>query len=66
MAGFTIVSLGDMIQTLGESKVKLILSKFSCPKNADVQYFLHSKAIEFEKQTMSKTHLVYASYKKTM
>lgn len=63
MAGYSVVSLGDMVSEYGEDKVKLVLSTFSCPQNADVEMFIKSKAMEFEKQALSKTHLVYASYK---
>ncbi|ADZ83602.1 hypothetical protein [Cellulosilyticum lentocellum] len=63
MKGYVQVSLKDMIQELGESKVKSILSNFSCPLNEDVEYFLKYKAIEFAKQNIAPTHLVFASYK---
>lgn len=41
-----------------------LLSKFSCPLNADVETFLRKKAIEFARQGFSQTHLVFASYKR--
>ena len=37
------------------------LSKFSCPKNLDVQAFLHNNAIEFTKKDQSVTYLVFDS-----
>ena len=52
-----------MIETLGESKVKNMLSSFSCPYNKDIEDFLKNKAITFSDQSLSKTHLVYTSYK---
>lgn len=63
MNGYSIVSLKDMIDELGESEVKAKLSSFSCPINKDVEYFLRFKAIEFCKQNIAPTFLVYASYK---
>lgn len=51
-----------MIETLGESKVKTILSSFSCPHNKDIEDFLKNKAILFSNQSLSKTHLVFTSY----
>lgn len=63
MAGYTIISLDDILNELGEDKTKNILSTFSCPLNPDVEKFLRLKAITFERQTISKTHLIYASYK---
>lgn len=63
MDGFVKVSLKKMMTNIGENKVKNILSEFSCPLNNDIEYFLKSKAIEFENQGISRTRLVYASYK---
>ena len=47
----------------GEDAAKGILSSFSCPLNPDVENFLKYKAIEFAKQGLSQTHLVFASYR---
>ena len=63
MTGYKIVNLNLMTQELGEEKTKGHLSKFSCPLNQDVEQFLRQKAIEFSKQGLAQTHLVYASYK---
>lgn len=63
MTGYLEVALNQMIDSLGEDKVKAILSSFSCPLNKDVEQFLRSKSIEFDKQGISKTHLIFASYK---
>ena len=52
-----------MIAELGESRVKTILSSFSCPLNKDVEKFLKQDAIEFAKQRLASTHLVFTSYK---
>ncbi|MEG2775428.1 MAG: N-acetyltransferase [Acetivibrio sp.] len=53
------ISLNDMIEQLGEDKVKNILSTFTCPQNKDVEYFLKNKAIVFAQRNISKTYLVY-------
>ena len=63
MIGFKVVNLKLMLEELGEERVKSILSKFSCPLNEDVETFLRSKAIEFSKQGLSQTHLVFASFR---
>lgn len=63
MNGYSILSLKDMIDELGESEVKSKLSSFSSPLNKDVEYFIRHKAIEFAKQSIAPTSLVYASYK---
>ncbi len=66
MTGYNIVALDDMIAELGEEKVKNILAEFSCPYNKDVEEFLKFKAIEFSKQGLSKTKLVFTSYKEKL
>lgn len=63
MTGFKLINLKLMVEELGEEKTKELLSGFSCPLNEDVESFLRHKAIEFSKQSLSQTHLVYASYK---
>ena len=52
-----------MIEEFGEASVKTSLFGFSCQLNKDVEVFLHEKAIEFSKQYLSKTHLIYTPYK---
>lgn len=63
MTGYKIVNLQDLIAEIGEDSTKRILSDFSCPLNQDVEDFLRIKAIEFTKQRLSQTHLVYASFR---
>ena len=43
--------------------MKSILSEFYCPLNIDVESFLKNKAIEFGKQGISITQLIFKSYK---
>lgn len=63
LTGFNLVNLTTMIETLGESKVKDILSSFHCPKNTDVESFLRTKSILFANQGLSSTHLVVTPYR---
>jgi len=63
MTGYNIVNLADLISEMGEEFVKPIIFEYSCPHNKDVEYFLKNKAIEFSKQSLSRTHLVFSSYK---
>ena len=53
----------EMLTQLGEEDIKVILSSFSCPVNKDVEIFLRERAIEFNIQGISATHLIFASYK---
>lgn len=64
MDGFKIAKLDELIEAIGEDKVKAILASYSCPVNTDIEDFLHNKAILFSNQGLAKTHLVFASYKK--
>lgn len=64
MAGYSILSLSDIIDEKGEDFCREILSFFSCPPNPDVEKFLtKSSAIDFAKQSIAQTFLVYASYR---
>jgi len=62
MTGYNIVNLSDLLEELGEDRVKSILSSFSSI-NEDVEEFIKYKAIEFSKQGIAKTHLIFSSYK---
>lgn len=63
MDGFVKVPLRKLINNIGEDETIKSLSDFSCPLNVDIEDFLKKKAIEFEKQSISATQLVFASYK---
>lgn len=65
MAGYSILSLSDILNEKGEDFCREILSTFSCQKNGDVEKFLTKRsAIDFAKQGIAQTFLVYASYQK--
>ncbi len=63
MTGYTLINLREMIEHLGEDKTKIILSNFMCPHNKDVDDFLKFKSIEFSRQGIAITYLVFASHK---
>lgn len=64
MAGYSILSLSDIIDEKGEDFCREILSFFSCPPNPDVEKFLTKRSpIDFAKQSIAQTFLVYASYR---
>lgn len=63
MTGYTQINLQDLLNEAGEDRTKSILSNFYCPLNADVEDFLKHKAMQFSIQGLSKTYLVFASYK---
>jgi len=61
--GYLIVHLEHILDEIGEDETIKILLGFSCPLNSDVEKFLRHKAIEFAKQSLSQTFLVFTSYK---
>lgn len=62
MKGFNVVNLLDAVNEAGEDKVMNTLACFSS-HNKDVEAFLKERALVFAKQSISQTHLVFASYK---
>lgn len=66
---FNIIALKDIISSDStEDEVHKLLLSFSCSslKNgaSDVEDFLHSKAVQFEKLDISRTYLVMATHQK--
>ena len=61
---FSVIHFGDMIDELGEDQSKQLIANFSCELDDDVEFYLHEKAILFQKMGISRTYLVYAPYKK--
>lgn len=60
--GYKIISLNVLLEQLEEEGIGQILSSFSSPLNNDVESFLKTKAILFDMQSISRTHLVFTSY----
>ncbi len=61
MTDYYQINLADLISELGEKDAKSILSNFSCLLNPDVDDFLKNKSIEFAKQGLSSTYLVFVT-----
>jgi len=57
------VSLSEMIRSVGEETVKGYLANFSCPLNHDVEMFLKTKAVEFSRQGIAQTKLIFMSHR---
>ena len=68
MLKYTVVALHEMLKAFpdDEEKVSNVLNAFECANNKDVETFLKNKAVLFDKQGFSKTHLIYTSYKNEM
>lgn len=59
MGQYIIVNLGKLLELNGEVECNDLLSSFICSKNKDVQHYLTHNAIEFNKQRVAMTYLVY-------
>ena len=59
MKGYVQVPLDSLVRQVGKGQAQKILSDFSCPLNKDVESFIRDKAIEFDMQGISKTHLIF-------
>ena len=54
------LNLLEMLDTYGMDKLQDILCGFVCPKNTDVENFIQTKAIDFAKQRIAMTYLVFS------
>lgn len=59
MKEYTMANILDLLETVGEDKVSFALSEFSCPRNAEIEDFIHNNAIDFAKKKVSITHLIF-------
>lgn len=59
MKKLQIYNLSDFIQKRGENAVQTLLSTFQCPLNPSIEHFLHHNAINFSKQGIAITYLVF-------
>ena len=55
--GYKIIPLNELMAQLDKERVTTILSSFSSPMNKDVELFLKQKAVTFDTQSISRTHL---------
>ncbi|MBQ9200646.1 MAG: GNAT family acetyltransferase [Lachnospiraceae bacterium] len=53
------VNILHLIEDYGEEFVQKTLEEFFCPKNPEIENFLHQKAITFAKRRISITYLVF-------
>ncbi len=56
------LNLLEMLDAYGEDKLKAILSHFICPKNKDVEDFIQTRAVEFARQKIAMTYLVFSDH----
>ena len=57
---FIVLSLNDILESIGEKEFIKLISDFSCPLDDDIEKFLHQKAVPFQRADYysSRTYLV--------
>ena len=63
---YAVVNILDYIELIGEKSVSDVLSDFSCPKNKEIENFVHNNAVEFAKWKMSITYLLSDEYSRIL
>lgn len=66
MDGYRQIPLTQYLSAMREDSTQSdnsLIPPFSCPLNPDIEDFLKHKAAEFDRQSISRTFLVFASYK---
>ena len=61
MINYIQTNILDMLSIIGEDACQSILSSFMCPLNPDVQDFIQTKAIQFAKQRIAISYLVFVN-----
>lgn len=52
------VDLKSIIEDYGVERTRLVLSKFMCPSNPEVQDFISNRAIDHERRRLARTRLI--------
>ena len=58
MIGYTVFSLSDLIQRIGEQDAQNILSSFVCKTDEDLETYISERAIKYETGEKGKTFLL--------
>ena len=56
------INLLDIIDDAGEDTTRSVLASYSCPLNQDVESFVRDKAVDFARQGIAQTHLVFRTF----
>jgi hypothetical protein len=54
MSKFKVINILDLMEVVGENKLKSNLLQFRCPLNQEIEYFIFNNAMEFTKKKMSR------------
>lgn len=53
-----VFSISDIIEEIGEEGFRGLISNFCCPHDKDIEFFLKSRSVPYEKSDFSRTYLV--------
>ena len=56
------INLLDIIDDADEDTTRSVLASYSCPLNQDVESFVRDKAVDFARQGIAQTHLVFRTF----
>ena len=60
MTELVVIPLDQCLHEFGSDKTRTLLSSFTCTRNPDIESFVRNKAIEFSKQGLAKTQLIFS------
>lgn len=63
---YSVVTILDYIELMGEESVPEVLSDFSCPKNKEIKNFVRNNVVEFAKRKMSITYHLLDEYSRIL
>lgn len=63
---YSVVTILDYIELMGEESVPEVLSDFSCPKNKEIENFVRNNVVEFAKRKMSITYHLLDEYSRIL
>lgn len=61
MSAYRQINLLELLNEYDLSFVQSMLDNFACPVNADIERFLRQRAVEFARQGIAQTHLVFSA-----
>lgn len=61
MSVISVVNILDFADIVGEDSTNEILSDFSCPLNHEIEHFLQADALQFAKEKLAITYLVFGT-----
>lgn len=66
MSNLEATNLLELSGAMDGQKLKAVISGFSCPKNPDIERFLKENSLDFSRQGLAATYLVFSPMGGTM